>query len=161
LNDAFRQNLRGGKVVTTPRLSSHPDLGTIRNRVRPYTAFGLDNDPHGKHDFGPFLIGGDRIFWKIEYYDKSLTRDRLIRVILRLPRAFLLSCAPANINLTSGLGRPGSDFCAGTDLSCSVRRLSQTICIAVQSLFKIRASPKVNPPFCQHGNSFTGSGIST
>jgi hypothetical protein len=58
LNEAFRENLRGGEVVTTPSVSNHPDLGTILNRVRNYTAFTDDNDPHREHDFGSFLIGG-------------------------------------------------------------------------------------------------------
>ena len=31
------------------------------------------NDPHEEHDFGLFEADGHTIFFKIEYYDKSLT----------------------------------------------------------------------------------------
>jgi hypothetical protein len=74
LNDAFRQSMSGGKVVTTASLSNHPQLGTILDRVRNYTDFTEDNDPYGEHDFGSFMISGERIFWKIDYYDKSMSQ---------------------------------------------------------------------------------------
>jgi len=79
LNDAFRESMSGGKVVTTASLSNHPDLGTILNVVRTYTAFSEDNDPYGEHDFGSFVVQGepDRIFWKIDYYDKSMSEGSL------------------------------------------------------------------------------------
>jgi hypothetical protein len=31
------------------------------------------NDPHEEHDFGSFDADGHMIFFKIDYYDKSLT----------------------------------------------------------------------------------------
>ena len=31
------------------------------------------NDPHEEHDFGSFEADGQTIFFKIDYYDKSLT----------------------------------------------------------------------------------------
>ena len=31
------------------------------------------NDPHEEHDFGSFEVEGRTIFFKIDYYDKSLT----------------------------------------------------------------------------------------
>jgi hypothetical protein len=33
-----------------------------------------DNDPFEEHDFGSFEHDGERIFWKIDYYDRSLTK---------------------------------------------------------------------------------------
>jgi len=79
LNDAFRQSMSGGKLVTTASLSNHPDLGTILERVRNYADFGENNDPYGEHDFGSLMIHGepDRIFWKIDYYDKSMSEGSL------------------------------------------------------------------------------------
>jgi hypothetical protein len=32
-----------------------------------------DNEPHGERDFGAFEHNGHRIFWKIDYYNQSLT----------------------------------------------------------------------------------------
>jgi hypothetical protein len=40
--------------------------------MRRFDAFTPDNDPHGEHDFGAFDEGGDRFFWKIDYYDKQM-----------------------------------------------------------------------------------------
>ena len=47
-------------------------LGLIEE-VKTYGQFTADNDPHGEHDFGAFEDGGERFFWKIDYYDLSLT----------------------------------------------------------------------------------------
>jgi hypothetical protein len=44
----------------------------IRERVETFTDFNPDNDPHGEHDFGSFEIEGNRIFWKIDYYDRAM-----------------------------------------------------------------------------------------
>jgi hypothetical protein len=74
LNDAFRQRLHGGRVVTTASLAEHPHLSTILNLVHYYSAFSEDNDPYGEHDFGDLVFEGEKIFWKIDYYDKSLSQ---------------------------------------------------------------------------------------
>jgi hypothetical protein len=37
--------------------------------VRAFKAFSTDNDPHGGHDVGTFEICGERLFWKIDYFD--------------------------------------------------------------------------------------------
>ncbi|MEQ8826157.1 MAG: DUF3768 domain-containing protein, partial [Parvibaculum sp.] len=34
--------------------------------------FTPDNDPHGEHDFGSVRIDENAIFWKIDYYDRSM-----------------------------------------------------------------------------------------
>ena len=34
--------------------------------------FCTANDPHGEHDFGAFEFDGTQVFFKIDYYDKSL-----------------------------------------------------------------------------------------
>ena len=38
-----------------------------------FDSFTEDNDPHGERDFGAFEHEGQRIFWKIDYYDRALT----------------------------------------------------------------------------------------
>ena len=45
-------------------------LGLIR-AVRDYKDFTEDNDPYGEHDFGSLDWEGQKIFWKIDYYDPS------------------------------------------------------------------------------------------
>ena len=41
--------------------------------VRTFTAFTKDNDPYGEHDFGSIDSGEQRVFWKIDYYDRDLS----------------------------------------------------------------------------------------
>ena len=42
-------------------------------RVTAFSEFTEDNDPHGEHDFGAIDGAGQRLFWKIDYYDHTLT----------------------------------------------------------------------------------------
>lgn len=50
-----------------------PDLVSEAVRsVMAFTAFDRDNDPHGEHDFGAFSLAGERLFWKIDYYNRDL-----------------------------------------------------------------------------------------
>lgn len=41
--------------------------------ISAFSEFTKDNDPYGEHDFGSVDLGGERVFWKIDYYDRSLT----------------------------------------------------------------------------------------
>jgi hypothetical protein len=72
LNDRFRTQLSGGTVALTQGIAGRPDTEVVLRRVAMFDAFSEDNDPHGEHDFGSFDQNGDSIFWKIDYYDKSL-----------------------------------------------------------------------------------------
>ena len=75
LNDAFRRDWpANGRIATLPRMSG---LGVallaimIACEVQRFDAFTEDNDPHGEHDFGSIEHKGERIFWKIDYYDRA------------------------------------------------------------------------------------------
>lgn len=74
LNDAFRTSLTGGRITLTDGILQSTDLDTeaMMQLVRSFTAFDTDNDPYGEHDFGAITVGEQRIFFKIDYYDKSL-----------------------------------------------------------------------------------------
>lgn len=74
LNDRFRRALTGGRVIITSgvqALGPHRLLGLL-SIVRAYDTFDEDNDPYGEHDFGAFVEGGQKFFWKIDYYDLTL-----------------------------------------------------------------------------------------
>ncbi len=74
LNDSFRRSLSGGgKRLMTAGIAAlpYPDQAAILGKVIAFDQFTEDNDPHGEHDFGAFDHAGQRIFWKIEYYDPS------------------------------------------------------------------------------------------
>ena len=74
LNDAFRTSLAGGVVLMTAGVMAlGPEAqARILAAVRAFDAFTPDNDPWREHDFGAVEIDGERVFFKIEYYD--LTR---------------------------------------------------------------------------------------
>ena len=44
----------------------------IVKTIAVYDDFCHANDPHGEHDFGSFEADGQRIFFKIDYFDKGL-----------------------------------------------------------------------------------------
>jgi hypothetical protein len=74
LNDQFRQSLRGGMLVMTAgviALGAERQL-KILNAVATFDGFDEDNDPYGEHDFGALENQGDRLFFKIDYYDQAL-----------------------------------------------------------------------------------------
>ena len=73
LNDSARRFLSDGRVFFTRGIAALPeaDQAAIFDRVRNFDDFTPDNDPYGEHDFGAFDHGGERIFWKIDYYDRQ------------------------------------------------------------------------------------------
>lgn len=73
LNDNFRQTFTGGRVMLTTGINakSQDDIAKILSEVRQFNHFTPDNDPYGEHDFGSFDYKGEKIFWKIDYYDKN------------------------------------------------------------------------------------------
>ena len=77
LNDLCRTAMGvAGRVVQTHgiRALSPADQSSIREKVERFKTFTPDNDPHQEHDFGSFEHDGERIFWKIDYFDPSLTQ---------------------------------------------------------------------------------------
>lgn len=75
LNDEFRKAVgQGGRIYMTQGIRALPpdDQFQVLNLVKTFNAFSEDNDPYGEHDFGAFDFNGERIFWKIDYYDKSM-----------------------------------------------------------------------------------------
>ena len=74
LNDAFRTSFKGGKVMLTLGIRSKSDIEQteILERVLNFNDFNKSNDPYQEHDFGTFKHKGEKIIWKIDYYDKNL-----------------------------------------------------------------------------------------
>jgi Protein of unknown function (DUF3768) len=75
LNDELRQRLIGGMAVMTPGIAAlGPEaVARIVKTIEVYDDFCHANDPHEEHDFGAFDADGKRVFFKIDYYDSSLT----------------------------------------------------------------------------------------
>ncbi len=74
LNDEFRKTLAGGKIMLTPGVSNldakSMELALVR--LKTFEEFAPDNDPYGEHDFGAIEIAGQKLFFKIDYYDPGL-----------------------------------------------------------------------------------------
>ena len=73
LNDNLRKHLIGGRVMLTAGINakSQDDIAKILSEVRHFNHFTPDNAPYNEHDFGSFDYKGEKIFWKIDYYDKN------------------------------------------------------------------------------------------
>jgi hypothetical protein len=73
LNDAFRRR-PGGDWMMTSGVQERGPLFVMKAiaTVAAFQAFTTDNDPHGERDFGGFDLCGQRLFWKIDYYDRDL-----------------------------------------------------------------------------------------
>src|ERR1700756_3328373 len=67
LNDELRENFAEGIAVMTPGIAALGAEAVAR------IDFCHANDPHEEHDFGAFDADGHRVFFKIEYFDESLT----------------------------------------------------------------------------------------
>ena len=74
LNDWFRCTLEGGAVLLTAGIVALGEdmQARIIDAVRTFDEFTSENDPHGEHDFGALEVEGERIYFKLDYYD--LTR---------------------------------------------------------------------------------------
>jgi hypothetical protein len=75
LNDALRQNLREGTALMTPGVAAlgAEAVARIVKTIAIYDDFCHANDPYEEHDFGSFEVDGHTIFFKIDYYDSTLT----------------------------------------------------------------------------------------
>ncbi len=74
LNDTFRTTMTGGRVMMTAGVDALPSdvKAMVIRRVATFSEFTPENDPHGEHDFGSFILSGQKIFWKIDYYDAAM-----------------------------------------------------------------------------------------
>lgn len=76
LNDLARKAPDFGKcrLIFTPGIAfmTEDDKTAVMKQVSEFNTFTTDDDPYGEHDFGAFTYNGERIFWKIDYYDDTL-----------------------------------------------------------------------------------------
>ena len=75
LNDAFRTTFLGGTVCVTAGLHLVGDefVKAALLAVRQFDAFDGDNDPHEEHDFGALTVENCKLFFKIDYFDPTMT----------------------------------------------------------------------------------------
>ncbi len=75
LNDALRTIGNTGRVMLTRSILSLPSnqIDEILTAVSNFTDFNADNDPYGEHDCALLTAAGQKIMFKIDYYDPSMT----------------------------------------------------------------------------------------
>jgi len=77
LNDELRRNIshHAGHAVITPGVAALGPDAVLRivKTIEVFDDFCQANDPHDEHDFGAFAADGQTIFFKIDYYDRTLT----------------------------------------------------------------------------------------
>ena len=73
LNDQFRQSFRGGQALITPGIAAlGPEaVARIVKTITVFDDFCHANDPYEEHDFGSFEAEGEKIVFKIDYYDQD------------------------------------------------------------------------------------------
>ena len=81
LNDRLRTStdpigglIINGSLVITRSIADRGNAFIDRcvSAVRRFDGFTKDNDPHEEHDMAFLDVAGERIFFKVDYYDVSL-----------------------------------------------------------------------------------------
>ena len=81
LNDALRtctdpilRLVINGQLVVTHALAARGDpfFKHAVAAVRTFDDFTPDNDPHGEHDMAFLEVDGERVFFKVDYYDSAM-----------------------------------------------------------------------------------------
>jgi hypothetical protein len=75
LNDRLRKDFATGRAVITTGVAAlgAEAVARIVKTIAVYDEFCHANDPYEEHDFGAFEADGNVIFFKIDYYNKTLS----------------------------------------------------------------------------------------
>jgi hypothetical protein len=76
LNDCFRKNPQLlGKIVMTRNVADMGPVFLVKclYTLKVYDAFTKDNDPYGEHDMCTFEVDGQKVWFKIEYFNHDMT----------------------------------------------------------------------------------------
>jgi len=72
LNDVLRTTGKGGRIMITSGIQARGAafIQAVVDAARAYSDFSPDNDPYGEHDCGFFEAMGEKLMFKIDYYDQ-------------------------------------------------------------------------------------------
>jgi hypothetical protein len=75
LNDDLRRHLIRGTAVMTPGIAAlgAEAIERIVKTIAVFDNFCHATDPYEEHDFASFKAEGHTIFFKIDYYDRTMT----------------------------------------------------------------------------------------
>lgn len=76
LNDQLRQTHQGGQVMLSQGIAAleASEVAEILAKVAQFDDFSPANDPHQEHDCAAIEWQGQRVLFKVDYYDPTLTR---------------------------------------------------------------------------------------
>src|SRR3954451_22900998 len=76
LNDQLRSTGCGGIIVVTRGIAalSTPDLAAVIAAIQTFDDFSVANDPYGEHDCAVLEVVGQRVIFKIDYFDRTFNR---------------------------------------------------------------------------------------
>lgn len=94
LNDSFRTTFVGGSIFVTNGVHAVGDdfIKAALLAVRTFIGFNEDDSP--EHDFGIMLVVGRKVYWKIDYYDPTMTVGSEDPASLALTRRVLTVLLP-------------------------------------------------------------------
>ena len=71
LNDRLRKHGIGGKIMLTQGVQALGEEAIlhIMMLMQGHDDFPEGDDPYGEHDFGAINHHGQKLFWKVDYYD--------------------------------------------------------------------------------------------
>lgn len=75
LNDELRKNPQAGIALITPGVAAlgAEAVQNIFRTIAVFDDFCRENDPYSERDFGAFDASGERIFFKIDYYNLDMS----------------------------------------------------------------------------------------
>lgn len=74
LNDAARSNVANYMATRGIMALDEVTVSEVYASVQQFDSFTESNDPYGERDFGSLSVRGEKVFWKIDYYDKHLSK---------------------------------------------------------------------------------------
>ena len=74
LNDQFRKTGRGGRIMITQGVQAlgQRAVQDIIAKIANHNEFDDDSDPWQEHDFGKIVHDGEKVMFKIDYYDLAM-----------------------------------------------------------------------------------------
>lgn len=87
-NDKFRKSLvTGGRTYMTAGVNGKDPEFVAKTlaKVIAFNDFNADNKPHRNHDFGSYELEGEKLFWKIDSYERELVKRRWIEMVDEQP----------------------------------------------------------------------------
>ena len=68
MTSGVQRLLAGNDYIPAGMVVARDRVMALRHAVASYSDWSYGNDPYGEHDFGAFLLFGERVYFKVDYY---------------------------------------------------------------------------------------------